>query len=108
MPYVHDSISLLQSTYAGLNQVQGLLIAVIASILMKDWKQLAPMAFASTLVYLVVSLVEPVFHGGAFRLPEDLLTLGFWLGLVAKFLIFMVIIALFFAIKGLFLKTAKA
>ena len=106
MPY--DPMSMLQSTYQGLNQVQGLLIALIAAILMKDWKQLFPMAAGATLVNLIVGLIEPVLRGGSFRLPDNLITLGFWISLIFTFLIFAVIIALFFLVKSMFIKTAKA
>jgi hypothetical protein len=106
MPY--DPMSMLQATYQGLNQVQGLLIALIAAILMKDWKQLFPMAAGATLVNFLVGLVEPVLRGGTFRLPENLLTLYFLLSLIATFVIFALIIAIFFFIKSMLLKTAKA
>jgi hypothetical protein len=106
MPY--DPMSMLQATYQGLNTVQGILIAIIASILMKDWKQLFPMAAGATLVNFLVSLVEPVLRGGTLHLPDNLITLYFLLSLIAEFVIFALIIAIFFFIKSMLLKTAKA
>jgi hypothetical protein len=108
MPYAHDTVSLLQTTYSGLNHVQGLLIAIIAAILMKQWKQLFPMAAGATLVNLLVNLVEPVLRGGQFHLPENLISLTFWLELFVTLLIFALIIAIFFFVKSLFIKPAKA
>lgn len=108
MNYLNDASGLIQSTYAGLNHIEGLLIALIAAILMKDWKQLFPMALGATLAYQLFRLIEPALHGGAFRLPPDLLTLGYWLAILAQILIFALIIALFFFVKSIFIKTAKA
>jgi hypothetical protein len=108
MDHLHDVEGLVQSTYAGLNHVQGLLIALIAAILMKTWKQLFPMAAGATLAYLLIELIAPTLRGGAFHLPNDLLTLGFVVALLAKFVVFAVIIGIFFLIKSIFVKPAKA
>ena len=90
--------SLAQGGFDTVNQILGLVIALIAAILMPAWRSLWATALAAAFVHILVGLVRPVLDGGAFALP-DLLTLGFWMTVAALFLGYVVVIAVFFFVK---------
>ena len=92
--------SLTQTGFDGVNQVVGLLIAVIAALVMPAWNRLWATALGAALVHHIVNAVRPVLDGGEFALPP-LLTLGFWMMTLALFLGYAVVIAVFFLIKSL-------
>ena len=92
---------LAQGGFDGVNQVMGLLIAVIAALLMPAWSRLWATALGAALVHVAIGVLRPVLDGGAFVLPE-LLTLTFWMGLLALFLGYAIVIAVFYLIKSLF------
>ena len=52
-------------------------------------------------MFILVGLVRPMLDGGAFVMPA-LLTMGFWMTVLALFLGFAVVIAVMFFIKSLF------
>ena len=91
---------LTQAGFDGVNQVTGLLIAVIAALVMPAWSRLWATALGATLVHHIVNAVRPVLDGGDFALPA-LLTLGFWMMTLALFLGYAVVIAVFFLIRSL-------
>lgn len=91
---------LAQGGFDGVNQVMGLLIAVIAALLMPAWSRLWATALGAALVHVAIGVIRPVLDGGALVLP-DLLTLTFWMGVLALFLGYAIVIAVFFLIKSL-------
>ena len=91
---------LAQGGFDGVNQVMGLLIAVIAALLMTGWSRLWASALGAALVHVAIGVIRPMLDGGAFLLP-DLLSLGFWMMLLALFLGYAIVIAVFFLIKTL-------
>lgn len=96
---------LAQGGFDGVNQVVGLLIAVIAALLMTSWGRLWASALGAALAHVAVGLIRPVLDGGPFLLP-DLLSLAFWMGVLALFLGYAIVIAVFFLIKSLVLGRA--
>ncbi|WP_298745401.1 hypothetical protein [uncultured Brevundimonas sp.] len=98
--FVGGVFGLAQGGFDGVNQVMGLLIAVIAALLMKAWKGLWATALGAALVHVAVGVIRPVLDGGAFVLP-DLLSLTFWMGVLALFLGYAIVIAVFFLVKSL-------
>ena len=92
---------LAQGGFDGVNQVMGLLIAVIAALLMPAWSRLWATALGAALGHVAIGELRSVRAGGAFVLPE-LLTLTFWMGLLALFLGYAIVIAVFYLIKSLF------
>ena len=92
---------LAQGGFDGVNQVMGLLIAIIAALLMPVWSRLWASALGAALAHVAIGVIRPVLDGGSFVLP-DLLTLGFWMGVLALFLGYAIVIAVFFFIKSLF------
>jgi len=91
---------LAEGGFDGVNQVLGLIIAVIAAALMASWGRLFPSALAAAFIHVVITVVRPVLDGGAFALP-DILSGGFWMALLALFLGYSIVIALFFFLKSL-------
>ena len=91
---------LAQGGFDGVNQVTGLLIAIIAALLMTAWSRLWATALGAALVHVAIGVLRPVLDGGAFVLP-NLLTLGFWMSVLALFLGYAIVIAVFFLIKSL-------
>ena len=93
--------SLAQGGFDGVNQITGLIIALISAFLMPAWGRLGPTAVGATLVHIAVGVLRPVLDGGSFALP-DILSGGFWLAALALFLGYAIVIAVFFFIKSLF------
>ena len=91
---------LAQGGFDGVNQVTGLLIAIIAALLMTAWSRLWATALGAALVHVAIGVLRPVLDGGAFVLP-NLLTLGFWMSVLALFLGYAIVIAVFFLNKSL-------
>jgi len=86
-------------------QVGLLIIALIAAFMMKSWKQLWPLALLAVIVDVVVMAVWPLLNHGSFRLP-DFFTRSFWTGLLALYIGFVIVIAVFYFLKTMLTKTA--
>lgn len=93
---------LAQGGFDGVNQIVGLLIAIVAALIMPSWRRLFPTALGATLVHVLVGVIRPVLDGGAFALPP-LLSLAFWMTVLALFIGYAIVIAVFFLIRSLFL-----
>ena len=98
--FIGGIFDLANAGFDGVNQVMGLIIAVIAALLMGGWRALASTAVGATLVHLIVQALIPVLNGGDFALP-NILSVGFWMTALALFLGYAIIIAIFFFIKSL-------
>ena len=99
--FLSGLFGLAQGGFDTINQVTGLIIAVIATLMMPVWSRLWATSLGSAFVFILVGLVRPMLDGGAFVMPP-LLTMGFWLTVLALFLGFAVVIAVMFFIKSLF------
>ncbi|RYG12083.1 MAG: hypothetical protein EON96_14295 [Caulobacteraceae bacterium] len=99
--FLSGLFGLAQGGFDGVNQVMGLIIAVIAALLMPAWNRLWSSALGAAFVHILIGLLRPVLDGGSLALPP-LLTLGFWMTVVALFLGYAIVIAVFFLIKSLF------
>jgi hypothetical protein len=98
---------LAQGGFDGVNQVTGLLIAVIAALVMPAWNRLWASALGAAIAHVVIDTMRPVLDGGAFVLPP-LLTMTFWMTLLGLFFGYGIVIALFFLIKSLVTGLGKA
>lgn len=96
---------LAQGGFDGVNQVVGLLIAVIAALIMPAWNRIWAMAFGAAIVDRIIATLRPVLDGGELTLPP-LLTLTFWMTVLGLFLGYAIVIAVFFFIKSLFTGSA--
>ncbi|MFN3353296.1 MAG: hypothetical protein ACK4Z5_06790 [Brevundimonas sp.] len=92
--------ALAQGGFDGVNQVMGLIIALIAAILMPAWRSLWGTALGAALVHVIVQTLRPALDGGAVSLPP-LMTAAFWMTMLALFLGYAIVIAVFFFLKTL-------
>lgn len=97
--------ALAQGGFDGVNQITGLLVALVATFLMTSWRGLWATAAGATVVHIAIGVLAPMLDGAAFALPA-LLTGAFWMTAFALFLGYAIVIAVFFFIKSLL--TGKA
>ncbi len=100
--FLSGIFGLAQGGFDTINQVTGLIIAVIATFMMPAWNRLWATSLGAAFVFILVGLLRPLLDGGAFVMPP-LLTMGFWMMVLALFLGFAVVIAVMFFIKSLFI-----
>lgn len=105
-PYLGQAGEYLQSGYAGVNTLPGLLIALIVTMMMKEWKGLWVSALMATLFFYVVQTLAPALQGRPPLLPADLPTVGFWIGVLVTYVGYVIVLAILFLIKKMVLKAA--
>ena len=93
----------LLAAYHGVNNVEGLVIALFAVVLMGSWRQLLPIALGASIVKLVIDSLLPVItksgiNTSEIKLPE-FMTMGFWNELATLYVGFLILTAMFFAVK---------
>ena len=99
--FLSGVFGLAQGGFDTVNQVTGLVIAVIATFMMPAWNRLWATSLGAAFVFILIGLLLPLLNGGAFVLPP-LMTLEFWMKVLALFLGYAVVIAVMFFIKSLF------
>ncbi len=99
--FLSGIFGLAQGGFDSVNQVTGLIIAVIATFMMPAWNRLWATSLGAAFVFILVGLLRPMLDGGTFAMPP-LLTMTFWMTVLALFLGFAVVIAVMFFIKSLF------
>ncbi len=105
---IDDIVSFLRSGFGEVNQVQGLLIALAATVFMGSWKQWLPIGLLAAVVHIAVDTLAPVLaNGAAFRLP-DIMSEEFWRWAAILFVGYLIVIAVFFFIKRLLLRSGSA
>jgi hypothetical protein len=93
-------LEFLQTGFDKVNAVQGLLIALFATVLMRKWGQLFFIAAGATVFYVVLDALIPiVIKGGEIKLPR-VVDVEFWQNALSFFVGFVIIIAMFFAVKA--------
>jgi hypothetical protein len=90
--------ALASGGFDSVNQVTGLIIALIAALMMSSWRSLGATALGAVIVDRLVMMLRPALDGGSIVLP-DIMTLGFWMTALALFLGYAIVIAIFFLIK---------
>jgi hypothetical protein len=89
----------LQTGFDKVNAVQGLVIALAATVLMRKWGQLFFIAFAATIVNVALNTAIPIVaKGKEIKLPE-VMTQAFWQETLSAFVGFVIVVAMFFAVK---------
>lgn len=104
MDLVNDGLAYLRAGFAEVNAVQGLIIALIATLLLPTWKRIPVFALGATVVHLAVDVLAPVFANGApLRLPS-ILYVGFWEQVLILVLGYLIVICVLAMIKRLIFK----
>ncbi len=99
-------LEFLQTGFDKVNAVQGLLIALFATVLMRKWGQLFFIAAGATVFYVVLDALIPILtEGGEIKLPR-VVDVGFWQNALSFFVGFVIIIAMFFAVKAVVFRGA--
>ncbi|CAN5217579.1 hypothetical protein BH10PSE2_BH10PSE2_12330 [soil metagenome] len=97
--------ALASGGFDSVNQVTGLIIALVLTLMMSSWRSLWATAFGAVIVDRIVMMLRPALDGGAIALP-DIMTLSFWMTCLALFLGYAIVIAIFFFIKTILTGTA--
>tara|TARA_R110000868_G_scaffold222065_1_gene473966 strand:- start:9833 stop:10183 length:351 start_codon:yes stop_codon:yes gene_type:complete len=85
--------------FAEVNAVQGLVIALIATLMMTRWSRILFVVAGAVVANIAVDLLQPVmFEQAEFRLPP-VLEIGWWNHLLLLFAGFLVVIGIMFSIK---------
>ena len=100
---LNSTLVFLQHGFEQVNAVQGLLIALFATALMREWRQLFAVALGACVVDIVFDALLPIVTKGVnvseIHLPH-LLQTAFWDYAVSLYVGFVMIIAMFFAVKS--------
>ncbi len=109
MELIDQAIEYLRDGFGTINNPKGLLIALAATIFLSSWRQLLPVALVSTVVHVAIERLAPVLAGGggSVTLPP-LMEERFWTQVLVLFLGYMIIIGVFFLIKGMVFKKGAA
>ena len=90
--------AMAQGGFDGVNQLVGLIIALIAALMMPSWGSLWGTAVGAVIVDRLVVMLRPALDGGSIALP-DVMTQSFWMTAFALFLGYAIVIAIFFLLK---------
>jgi hypothetical protein len=95
----NDFMAYLNTGFAQVNVVQGLLIAIVAAFMMYSWGSVFAVAIGAVVVHVLVDALLPVLNNaGEFRLPP-VVDGEYWKYLLALYLGYIVVISVFFVIK---------
>ena len=97
--FLNDFNVYLQSGFAHINAVQGLLIAIIAAFFMYRWSSVFAVALGATVIHLVADVMLPVIANSApFRLPQ-MVDGAYWRYALALYVGYLVVITIFYIVK---------
>jgi hypothetical protein len=102
MELVDQAVAYLREGFANINNPKGLLIALAATIFLSSWRALVPVAAVATIVHIAIERLAPVLAGGGGEVTlPPIMEESFWTQVLVLFLGYMIIIGVFFLIKGL-------
>lgn len=110
MEYVDQAIAILREGFANVNSdPKGLLIALATAIFMQNWRQWVPFSVIAVVIHIVIETLAPILAGGGgdVALPP-LVETSFWVRSGVLLLGYLVIVAVFFFLKSLVFRPAKA
>jgi hypothetical protein len=108
MELVDQAVAYVREGFGAVNQLTGLLIALVLTIFMGSWKQWIPFAVLATVLHILINQFAPVISSDAeLRLP-DVTSEGFWAQALVLLLGYLIVIAIFFFVKRLFFKGGAA
>lgn len=96
--FLSGIFALASGGFDSVNQVTGLIIALIAALMMSSWRSLGATALGAVIVDRLVMMLRPALDGGSIVLP-DIMTMSFWMTALALFLGYAIVIAIFYLIK---------
>jgi hypothetical protein len=98
----------LRGGFNQVNAILGLLIALFAAFQLSSWRKLWEIALVAVLIHIVALMLAPVIANGApIRLPP-ILEVAWLRNLLAIYVGYIILIALFFFMRTKLLKPAAA
>lgn len=98
-PFFDSVLAFMRTGFNEANQLNAILIALAATIFMQSWRQWFGIALLAVVVHAMIDVIVPVLAGvGEFRLPP-LFDAPFWQQSIARFVGYLIVIGIFFAIK---------
>jgi membrane-bound metal-dependent hydrolase YbcI (DUF457 family) len=95
----NDFNTYLQTGFAHVNVVQGLLIAIVAAFMTYRWGSVFFVAIGAVVVHVLIDALLPVLNNaGAFRLPP-VVDGEYWKYLLALYIGYVVVISVFYVVK---------
>jgi len=102
--FVDQALVLAREGFAEVNAVQGLFVAVVATLMLTNWSRIGVIAGGAVVAHIALDVMAPVIaEVGGFQLPQ-VLEVEFWRYLVALFVGYLIVIGILFAIKRLVVK----
>ena len=106
--FLNVVLNFFREGFAQVNAVEGLVIALVATLLASAWNRVWSVALGATVVHLIANTLIPVMTNHAtFRLPE-IMQMPYWRTALSLFVGYLVVISVFMFIKRLFLTPAIA
>lgn len=100
--WANQALEFMQGGFYSVNGPQGLIIALLAVVIMQNWKQWLTLSAMATICYAVIEAVKPIVFGkGELKLPP-IVEPNYWLQVGTLFAGLGIIIAMFFAVKKVF------
>jgi len=106
--FLDGVLMLFRSGFNQVNAYLGLIIGLIASFQLSQWKKLWEVALAALLFHVLAMMLAPVIdHGAALRLPA-LLDPSVLRNYLAVYIGYLILISVFFFLRTRLLKPAAA
>lgn len=103
----NDANVYLQSGFANINAVQGLLIAIVSAFLMYRWTSVFVVAVGATVVHIIADVMLPVLANSAqFRLPP-LVDGEYWRYVLALYVGYLLVITVFYIVKRVLIRAER-
>lgn len=104
MDILNQILEFMRAGFNEVNALQGLIIALIAALLLPAWGRLPMFVVGATLVHIAVDVLRPLISGGGqIRLPE-ILEFYFWQDVAFLLIGYLIIIAVLYLVRRVFLK----
>ncbi|MFP4520303.1 MAG: hypothetical protein ACLFQ5_12710 [Oceanicaulis sp.] len=104
MDIVYDVLAFFQAGFDQINEVQGVIIALVAALILPDWRKLPAFTLGAAIVHVLVDTLMPVVSGGAPLLFPDILSGSFWRYAAALLAGYLVAIAALMLVRKLLVK----
>jgi hypothetical protein len=104
MELIDQAVAYLREGFGAVNQLTGLLIALVLTIFMGSWKQWLPFAVLGAILHILINHFTPVVSNGAELTLPDFTREGFWAQALVLLLGYLIVIGVFFFVKKLIFK----
>jgi len=104
MDILNEILFFFQAGFDRVNAVQGLVIALVAALIMPDWRRLPAFTLGAAVVHVLVDVLTPVIARGAPLLLPDVLETPFWRYVASLLAGYLVVLALLMLVRKLLLK----